>query len=234
MSRITRKELKTDRFALEVGHTVDFFDRHRREVLIYGAAALVVVLLVVGFYFYRQRQHAARERVLSQALQVLEAPVGAPAGSVAGLSFATPEARDAEAAKRFGEIAAKYAGTSQGTIAEYTLAAMAADQDRILEAEKRFKTVAESGNREYASLAMMSLADIYFATNRIAEGEQLLRSLIDKPTVFVSRDEATIALARGIAGSKPEEARKLLEPLRASRNSAVSQAAIQSYSEISR
>ncbi len=62
MSRITRKELKTDRFALEVGHTVDFFDRHRREVLIYGAAALVVVLLVVGFYFYRQRQHAARGR----------------------------------------------------------------------------------------------------------------------------------------------------------------------------
>lgn len=232
MSRITRKELKTDRFAQEVGQTFAFFEEHRREVLIYGAAALVVVLLAVGFYFYRQRQYAARERVLSQALQVLEAPVGAPAESVAGLSFATPEARDAEAAKRFGDIANNYSGTRQGVVAEYTLAAMAAEQDRVLEAEKRFKTVAESGNREYASLAQMALAEIYFGSNRIAEGEQLLRPLIAKPTIFVSSEEATIALARGIAKTKPEEARKLLEPLRSSRNTAVSQAAIAQYAEI--
>ena len=38
MARITRKDLKTDKFALEVGHTVDFFEEHRREVVRYGAA----------------------------------------------------------------------------------------------------------------------------------------------------------------------------------------------------
>ena len=47
MARITRKELKTDKFALEVGHTVDFFEEHHTEIVRYGAAALVVIAIVV-------------------------------------------------------------------------------------------------------------------------------------------------------------------------------------------
>jgi hypothetical protein len=46
----------------------------------------------------------------------------------------------------------------------------------------------------------------------MAEAEKLLRGLIDKPSDFVSKDEATIALARLIAQSRPEEAKKLLDP----------------------
>lgn len=234
MARITRKELKTDRFALEVEHTVDFFDEHRRDVIRYGAAALVIILLVVGIVYYRRHQNALREGVLAQTLLVMEAPTGPEAAAQAGggTSFPTEEARNQEVAKRFGEIASKYAGTSQGLIAEYTLASMAADQGRILEAEKRYKTVVDSGDKNYGSLAKMSLAQINFAAGRTAEGEALLRSLVNNPTIFVSKEEASIALARGIAKSKPAEARKLVEGLRAAKNSAVSQAAIQAYSEI--
>ena len=36
MSRITRKELKTDKFALEVEHTVSLFEQHRQEIIRYG------------------------------------------------------------------------------------------------------------------------------------------------------------------------------------------------------
>ncbi len=43
----------------------------------------------------------------------------------------------------------------------------------------------------------------------------MLRSLMDNPTVFVSKDEATIVLAKMLAPSKPAESRKLLDPLRA-------------------
>jgi predicted negative regulator of RcsB-dependent stress response len=232
VARITRKELKTDRFAQEVGHTLHFFDRHRRQVIQAGAAALVVILLVVGLVYYRKHQNAARERVLAQAFQVLEAPAGEQAAGAPGLSFPSEEARETEAIKRFEEIASRHSGTSQGLLAEYTLASVAADQDRLLEAEKRFKTVADSRDRTYASLGKMSLAQIYFASGRPAEAEELLRSLINRPTIFVSKDEAAITLARGIAASRPEEARELLEPLRTSRNSAVSQAAIQAYGEI--
>ena len=48
-----------------------------------------------------------------------------------------------------------------------------------------------------------------------AEAEKLLRSLIDDPTILVSKEQATIALAKVVAKKNPAEARKLLEPLRA-------------------
>lgn len=230
MARITRKELKTDKFALEVGHTVDFFEEHRREVIRYGLIALAVVLVLLAAYYYRRHQASVRERALAQALQVLEAPVGQQAG--AGLSFPTAEAREKEGVKRLAEVAAKHSGSGPGVAAEYTLGTMAADAGRLAEAEKRFKDVAASGEEDYASLAKLSLAQIYMAQNRAGEAEKLLRELVDHPTVFVSKEQATLALARVLAGSKPEEARKLVEPLRGSSRTAVSQAAIQLYGEI--
>jgi predicted negative regulator of RcsB-dependent stress response len=230
VARITRKELKTDKFALEVGHTVDFFEEHRREALRYGAVALVVILIAAGVYFYRGRVAGERQQVLSGALQVLEAQVGPPSPGV--LSFPTGQAREQAGSRKLTELAAKYPGSNEGVIAQYTLASMAADDGRLAEAEKLFKDAIATGNGPYGSLAKISLAQIYFASGRTAQGEELLRGLIDKPTVLVSREEATIALARGLARSKPIEARKLLDPLRGSRNTAVSQVAVQLYSEI--
>jgi predicted negative regulator of RcsB-dependent stress response len=231
VARITRKELKTDKFALEVEHTVDFFEAHRREMIRYGAAAVVIVLIATAVYFWRQQAHSTRQEALGQALQVLEAPVG-QGPNAAGLSYATAEARQKDADKRFQELASKYSGSDEGLIARYTLASMAADGGRVAEAEKGFKDVSEGGDKNYGSLAKMSLAQIYFASGRAAQGEELLRGLIDHPTILVSQEEATIALARGIGKTKPAEARKLLDPLRASRNSAISQAAVSLYTEI--
>jgi predicted negative regulator of RcsB-dependent stress response len=229
VARITRKDLKTDKFALEIGHTVDFFEENRRDILRYGAAGLAVIALLVVFYVYRGRQHSVREQALSQALQVVEAPVAGP--QAGGLSFPTAEAKDKEAVRVLSEVSTKYSGTNEGSVAEYLLAATAADQGKMAEAEKRYNVVIDSGDKQYAALAKLSLGEIYFATGRAAEGERLLRSLIDKPTVFVSKEEATLVLARAMGATKPEEARKLVDPLRSGRT-AVSQNAIVLYGEL--
>ncbi len=229
MARITRKDLKTDKFALEVEHTVDFFEEHRGEIIRYGLIALGVVLVLLAAYFYQKRQQSVRERALAQALQVLETPVGRP--DTGALSFPTADARDKEAVKRLSEVAGKYSSSDEGAMAEYTLGTMAADGGRLAEAEKRFKDVIASADKNIGSLAKLSLAQIYQATGRPNEAEPLLRDLYAHPTIFVSKEQAAMALARHLAKSKPEEARKLVEPLRASR-SAVSQAAIQLYGEL--
>ena len=101
------------------------------------------------------------------------------------------------------------------------------------EAERRFKLVVDNGDAPYASLAKLALAQIYQSQGKGAEGEKLIRSLIDHPSVLVSKEEATIALARLIAPTKPQEARKLLEPLRSNERSAVSRAALPALSDIS-
>jgi tetratricopeptide (TPR) repeat protein len=228
--RITRKELKSDKFALEVEQTVDFVTEHRRELTLYGSVAVVVAVIAVGIYFYMGHEHAVRETALGEAVQMQEAAVGPPSSGTR-LSFPTEEAKRAAVTKVFSDIASTYPGSSEGAIAKYYLGSIAADQGKMPDAEKLFQEAANSGNKNYAPLARFSLAQAYFADGRPADAEKILRDLMQHPSVFVSKEQATIALARGIAPTKPDEARKLLEPLR-SGGGAVSQAAITAVGEL--
>lgn len=228
--KLTRKDLKTDNFAVAVEHQLDYVSEHRRQLAQWGVAALGLILIVTGIYLYRAHQRSVREEKLGDAIHIQEAPVAA--GNSNGLlTFPTEEAKSKAAVKAFTEIATTYSGTSEGYIAENYLGAIAADKGNLDEARKRFQKVADSANKDYSSLAKLSLAQIDFAENRGAEAEKILRDLIDRPTDLVSKEQATIALARGIGKTKPAEARKLLEPLRTSPG-AVSQAAINAISEL--
>ncbi len=229
MARITRKELKSDKFAREVGLTVTFFEEHKEEIVRYGTIAAVVGLLVVGYAFYQRKQHGVREEALTKAIQVQEASVG-PSANV-GLSFPTQEVKDQEALRVFTDLRNKYTGSDEGGIAEYYLGAIKADQGKLAEAEKSFQEVAQKGDEKYSSLARLSLAQIYFADGRSDLGERTLRELIAKPTVFVSKEQAAIMLARYLMLKKPAEARKLLDPLR-NLPGPVGQVALQTYGEI--
>jgi predicted negative regulator of RcsB-dependent stress response len=230
VARITRKELKTDKFALEVEHTVTFFEEHRALALRYGGIAVLVALLIVGLVIYRGRQRTARQQELAAAIQVQEAPVGSgPAGAV---SFPTQAEKDKAAIKAFADLATKYRGTEEGIIAENYLGSIAADEGKLTDAESRFKSVADSGNDMLASVAKLSLAQIYQVQGRNKEAETLLRNLMDHPTDLVSREQAAFTLARLLAKTNLAEARKLVDPLRTSSNPTVSQQAITLSAEL--
>ena len=212
MSRITRKELKTDKFALEVEHGISFFEHHKNEAVRYGAIAVGIAVLIVGYTIYQRGQHSARQEMLSAAIRIQEAGVGQSGNG--GLAFPTQEAKDQEAIRAFAELRTKHSGSAEGEIAQYYLGSIKADQGKLAEAEKLYQEVAQNGAERYAALAKLSLAQIFFADGRADQGEKVLRDLIANPTDFVSSDQATISLARYLAAMKPAEARKLLEPLR--------------------
>lgn len=212
MSRITRKELKADKFALEVGLTVTFFEEHQKEIIRYGSLAAVVIVLILGFSYYQRKQHAERQHALAEAIRVQEAPVGQSA--TGGLSFPSEDAKNQAALKAFGDLATRYSGSDEAEIAQYYLGSIKADQGKLAESEKGFLEVSQKGDQKYASLAKLSLAQIYFADGRDAQGEKILRDLMANPTIFVSKEQATLTLARYFIAKKPAEARKLLEPLR--------------------
>jgi tetratricopeptide (TPR) repeat protein len=228
--RITRKELKTDKFAVEVEHTVDFVTQHRRELVVYGSIAVAALLIATGAFFYLRHQHTIREQALADAIQIQEAPVGPP-NPGAAVSFPTEDARREAAVKAFSSVATKYAGSNEAAIAKYYLGGIAADQGNLPEAEKRFKEAAAEGDKNYASLAQFSLAQAYVAEGRSADAEKIDRALMAAPTVFVSKEQATLALARAIATTRPAEARKMLEPLRVVPGP-ISQAAISEMAEL--
>jgi predicted negative regulator of RcsB-dependent stress response len=230
VARITRKELKTDKFALEVEHTVTFFEEHQKELIRYGAVAVALILLVIGYTIYARHQHGLRQDALARAIQIQEAPVGPPTPGQ-NVNFPTQDAKDQAALQAFSALYSQYPGTSEGQIARYYLGCITADQGKLAEAEKSFKEVAEKGDAKYGSLARLALAQIYFADGRADQGESTLRDLMAHPTVYVSKEQATIALARYLSTKNPAEARKLLDPLRA-QPGAVGQVALQLYSEL--
>jgi predicted negative regulator of RcsB-dependent stress response len=233
VDRITRKELKGDKFAREVGHTVEYVSEHRKQAIRYGivgAAVLVAVLVVTG---YRRQQHNARQAALTAAIEIQQAPVGPPTSEFVK-SFPTEQERNSAAAKAFSDLVAKYSGSDEAIIAEYYLGAMAAEQDQTQEAEKWLKAAAESSNANYASLAKLTLADLYRWQGKAPQAEKLLRSLIAKPSEFVSKEQATIALAELLAPANPAEARKLLDPLSTTGRAAVGRAAMAVLSQLPR
>jgi predicted negative regulator of RcsB-dependent stress response len=229
VSRISRKDLKTDSFALEVEQTFSFIDDHRRQLIQYGAIGLAVVLLIVGWFYYNRSRHTERATALSQAMEVQQATVGQSA--TGGLSFPTEDARSQAAAQAFNGLQQKYPGSQEGWIGQFYLAGIRADQGKLDEAEKIYSEVAAKADAAYSSLAKLALSQIYAGTNRGSQGEQLLRELIAKPTLFVSKDQATIALARVLMKTQPEEAKKLLEPLR-TKTDAAGQVALTIYGEL--
>ncbi len=229
MDRLTRKELKTDKFALEVEHTLDFLGEHRKETIRYGSIGLAVLVIAVGSYFYIQHQRGVRQELLRAALQIEEAGVGQ--GQPGAMTFPTQDAKDKAAEKAFAELASRFPSSAEGVLARYYLGVNAADKGNLAEAARNFVQVADSSEKGYASLAKLALAQVLQAQGKVADAEKLLRSVIDHPTVLVSKEEATIALAKLIAPARPDEARKLLEPLRTDR-SAVSQAAVAALGEI--
>jgi predicted negative regulator of RcsB-dependent stress response len=234
VDRITRKGLKQDKFAVEVTHTVDFLAEHRTQAIRYGIAGLAVVVLLVGFFTWRSHDAAARRDALSAALELRQAQVGPSQGDPLVRTFPTEQEKNKAVIAALSDVASKYSGKEEGTVAQFYLGMIAADQGNLAGAGKALTEVIDSGDANYASLAKLSLAEIYRSEGKTSEGEKLLRSLVEKPSDFVSKEQATIALARYLAPAKPAEARKLLEPLRGAQRSAVSRAALAELDSLSK
>lgn len=222
-THLTRKELKQDNIALKVEESVDFFNLHRQQIVRYAGAAAVVILIAAGIYYYVTGQEAAREQQLGDAITLQSATVGA-APPNGGPSFPTDAAKKDAVVKAYTKLIAEHGGSSEAYIAEYTLGSMDADAGQLTEARRKYQDVADHANANYASLAKLSLAQLDFADDKLPDARKILKDLEDHPTDLVSKSQAEFALAKGIAPTQPEEARKLLLALAGEQNDA-SQAA---------
>jgi predicted negative regulator of RcsB-dependent stress response len=230
LKRITRKNLKSDKFAQEVSTIWDWTGEHKEEVVRYGSIGLAVALVVAGIFYYVRYQAGVREDALANALRIDNANVGGqPQPGM--MQFATPDDKDKAWQKAFTDVAAKYHGTQEGAIAEMYLASAAADKGDLASAEKRYQDVVDSAPKAYSSMARMALAETYEAEGKNTEAEKILRDAMNHPTVTVSKEEATIQLALLIGKTNQDEARKMLEPLRTGRT-AISRAAVQALGDL--
>jgi predicted negative regulator of RcsB-dependent stress response len=213
VDRTTRHDLKSDKFVQEVAHSVEFLEHHRGQFLRYGAIVLVLVVAGISLFYVMRSRKQTRYSELSSAMLVYNSAVGPEVGNRMR-SFPTEDARQQALKKTMGGFIEKHSGTEEAGIANYLLGANAADQGDIAAARRYLAEAVKDGGKDYGSLAKFALAGIDSSEGKTAEAEKTLRDLVANPTVLVGKDQATIALAQAIAASKPDEARKLLEPLR--------------------
>jgi predicted negative regulator of RcsB-dependent stress response len=231
VDRVTRKNLKGDKFAEEVFDIFDWASTHKAEVFRYGAIVLAVVAMGAGVFYYNRYQAAAREEALSQALRIDDGTVG-DRTLPANLHYATQEEKDKARVKAFAELASKYPGTQEGAFGTFALAGDAVDKGNLAQAEKLFREVADSGPKGYSEIARLSLGRVLVAEGKTADAQKVLQELVKDPSFMVSKEEATIALAQVEGKTNPAEALKLLEPLRVSTRLPVSRVALNVYGEI--
>lgn len=214
MEKLSRKDLKHDQFVESVGHSVEYAAAHRRQLMMYGGAALAALVIGLIIYSVRSSSQQTRQTDLAEALRAKEGVVtvgGSPDDP--RRSFPTQVDKDRAVQKAFQDLATKHAGTNEASLGYFQLGTMAADAGKMDEAVKHFQDSIQAGNREYASAARLSLAQVLSSQGKVAEAEKILRELISSPTILVSHEQATVTLARVLGPTRAAEARKLLEPL---------------------
>jgi predicted negative regulator of RcsB-dependent stress response len=221
--------LKSDKFVQEVGETISFVEKHRTEIIRYGGAALAVLVLAGSGWAYVRSRREARQAELTGAIQIYNAPVTTSTPGM--LSFPTEADKNKAVEKALNDLMTKHSGSEEAAVGTYLMGLHSSDQGKTADAERYLKKAAEDAGKEYAALAKLALAQVYASEGKVADSEKLLREIMNNPTVTVSKEQATLTLARILSRTKPDEARKLMEPLR-TQTGAVSRIAINEMTEL--
>ena len=233
--KLTHKDVrdlvKHDAFRETTVETLKFVSGHKSQLYKYVGGALALIVLIGGVFWFRGYQHTVREEKLEKLLHIWDAPVTTDPPPFAARSFKTQPEKDKTLETDFAAFASDNKGSDEAVQALYYLGVHYADAGNLSEADKNFRAAIDQGSGSYAAMAKIALAQSLRAQGKVDEGAKLIQSIIDKPVDLVSKEAATIELARLIMQTKPVEARRLLEPLRTSR-AAISQAAVALLSEM--
>lgn len=217
----TRRQLKQDAFSRvtidAAEKTAHWTVEHRNTLMISTAAAVVVAAAVIGGWFYLSSQDEKASLALSAAVRTMDTPLR-PAGTPAQPdvpSFTSVKERTETAKKQFQAIVDNYPHTRTSDMAHYFLGVTASDLSDNATAERNFKEVASSGNKEVAAVAKIALASLYGQTNRSKEAIALYQELINKPTASVGKVAAQLQLAELYQNSNmPLDAKRTYETIK--------------------
>jgi len=217
----TRHQLKQDRFSrvtIEAAEkTAHWTVEHRSTLIISTIVVAVALASGIGGWYYLTTQDEKASLELNQAVRTMDTPLR-PAGTPAQPDFPTftsAKERGESARKQFQAIVDKYPHTRSSDMAHYFLGVTAADLSDNAAAERNFKDVASSGNRDIAAVAKFALASLYGQTNRTKEAAALYQELINKPTNSVSKVTAQLQLADLYQNSnQPLDAKRTYEQIK--------------------
>ena len=212
MARISRKQLKQDRFVEEVGQSVVYVSSHRNQLLIWGGVAIALIIAIASYGGYRRTRAAETRAEFQKAVEMYHGKVDTQQ-QPGGITFPTTIARFRDTTEQLQKVTSEYAGSEEAVAAAYYLALLEIEQEKVEEARKRLEGIV--GNKgEYAALARLALADLHARRQEDEQARRHYQHLIDNPTRVVPKSRAQLALARYLSTTdKEEEAKTILEEM---------------------
>lgn len=213
---ILRKDLKKDEIREKLVSGFESVASHQQALWVGVVAALVVVLVVFGWNSYARRQTAKASAALDDAMKIFQARIRAPGepADPVEVTYLDEKNKFTDADKKFLQVANEYARTKPGQMARYYAALSEVQLKQYAEAEKNLNQITSGGDENLAGLAKFQLAEVYRQENKGAQAVDLYKQLSDKPSLFVPKPMAMLALADYYRKTDPAQAAKLYNQIK--------------------
>ena len=212
MQGYTRHQLKQDKFAEKTKEAVQWTAGHQTSLVWSIAVVMLVGLAAYGYVWWQNHQNEAANAALGAGMRTLSAQVLPPASPTKPDNkdtFASATDRAKAAQQQFKATADqfdKFPYPKAAKIARYMEGVTAMQSGDNASAETTLKGLTGSRDANVASLAKMSLATLYRATNRSAEAIKIYKDIQDHPTDAVSKVQAQLEMAEMYESSDPPQA----------------------------
>jgi tetratricopeptide (TPR) repeat protein len=217
VDRQTRHQLKQDEFRDTLVQLEEYFKQHYKEILNVTIIVVVVLGLAGGLKYYTDRQEAAANTDLGEALATFRAYVGPPTpgqSEPSGVTYATAQDKYKKALQQFDAILAKYRVLPRPKAVEIARYQAGVCQSLLDDHAGAIQTLTEASldhDPEIAALAKFALAGELAKSGKTPEAAKLYQELADHPTMTVPKASALLALADAYRESQPAQARQIYE-----------------------
>lgn len=213
MAKLTRKQLKQDRFVKEVSEAVGFFATHRK--LITGVAVTVAVLVVAGVGFYRYQQGLANEaRIALQEAMINYYGLDSRDTGPESFTFETTNDKEQKIKESLNKVAQDYAGRLEGEVARLHLALYEVAEGDPEEGKTMLAGFLDHPDDEVAALARKALADQLQREGQSEEALKHYEHLVENPTEMLPKERVELfGLYDALLATDEQKALELLKSI---------------------
>ncbi|MDA1183102.1 MAG: tetratricopeptide repeat protein [Acidobacteria bacterium] len=225
MKRAQRHHLKENELANTIAAARERLVARKGEVASILLAVVAIAAIVAGISAWQRQDDVRAEQLLADALIIFNAPVvpatadagnpgEVPAAATIGAtgSYATEQAKLADALPRLRAAAEAFPNTEAGVTARYLYASSLSNLGRHTEAIDAFREVIDrtGSDRLYGRMAMMGTADAQTRAGQLDAAIETWTALASSPDEQLPKDAVLIELGKVYqASGNAEEANRV-------------------------
>ncbi len=217
MDQQTKVALKQDNFVTTTHSGLEWASENRRSVIVTTSLLMAMIVVLVGAAVLYNKRADAASVAFGAAMQAYQTPLASPGQQVPpGVkTFGSVPERAKAANDLFMDCAKRYSLVPDGKVCRYFGGLTYMEQGQNGAAESTLKEISGGFNGDLASLAKLSLAQLYRQTGKEGQAVDLYNQLTAKPTTSVPAGLAQLQLAELYAGQgNTEAARRIYAQLK--------------------